>query len=273
MLWGAYRQVRPSRPPYPLLFQANLESVPNTRKILTAVEWAAVRSWPALETTDIDGWLWRYASGGSQRANSVAALAFTGTNVERAIEAAEQRYRARGAPSRFTISEISVPGDLDARLERLGYARSDDHLTMVKDVSAAAAMPAGVELLAAPDPGWMAVYLTGLSADRKAAAPAILAGLPAQRAFLACRREGTVAASGLTIADGALASVQCMATLPAARRQGCAQTILRAIEAQAAASACRHLYLQAEAANVAAIALYAGFGFHVAGRYHLRWKR
>ena len=46
--------------------------------------------------------------------------------------------------------------------------------------------------------------------------------------------------------------------------------VLRAIEAQAAARGCRHLYLQAEAANVAAIALYEGFGFHVAGRYHLR---
>ena len=247
--------------------------MPNTRKILTDVEWAAVRSWPALETADIHGWLWRYASGGSQRANSVAALAFTGTNVERAIDDAEQRYRARGAPSRFTLSEIAVPGDLDARLERRGYARGDDHLTMVKEVSAAAAKPASVEISAAPDPAWMAVYLTGLSADRKAAAPAILAGLPAQRAFLSCRREVAVVASGLTIADGDLASVQCMATLPAARRKGCAHAVLRAIEAQAAARACRYLDPQAEAANVAAIGLYESFGFHVAGRYHLRTKR
>jgi hypothetical protein len=31
---------------------------------LAEIEAAAVRSWPALETADVDGWLWRYASGG-----------------------------------------------------------------------------------------------------------------------------------------------------------------------------------------------------------------
>lgn len=246
--------------------------MPTSRDTLIAIEWAAVRSWPALETADIDGWLWRYASGGSQRANSVAALAFAGTNVETAIEEAERRYRAKGAPCRFTVSEVSTPVGLDARLDRRGYRRSDDHLTMAKDVAAAAPMPGGVELSFEATPEWMSVYLTGLSADRKAVAPAILAGLPAQRSFLSCRREGAVVGSGLTVADGAFASVQCMATLPAARRQGCAQAVLGAIEAQAAARGCRQLYLQAEAANVAAIALYERFGFHVAGRYHLRMK-
>jgi ribosomal protein S18 acetylase RimI-like enzyme len=33
------------------------------------------------------------------------------------------------------------------------------------------------------------------------------------------------------------------------------------------------LYLQAEAANTAALALYRAFGFRLAGRYHMRSKR
>ena len=98
--------------------------MPTSRDTLLAIEQAAVRSWPALETADIDGWLWRYASGGSQRANSVAALAFTGRDVETAIDEAERRYRAKGAPCRFTISEVSEPGDLDARLERRSAIRA-----------------------------------------------------------------------------------------------------------------------------------------------------
>ena len=111
-----------------------------------------------------------------------------------------------------------------------------------------------------------------MSADRKAIAPTILAGLPTPRTFLACRRAGSVVGSGLTIPDGELASVQCMATLASARRQGCARVVLRAIEAQAAARGCRHLYLQTECANVAAVALYESFGFRVAGRYHIRTR-
>jgi ribosomal protein S18 acetylase RimI-like enzyme len=246
--------------------------VPISRETLIAIEQAAVRSWPALETADIDGWLWRYAGGGSQRANSIAALAFTGPRVDAAIAEAERRYRVRGAPCRFTIADVSEPGDLDRRLEALGYARSEDHVTMAKEVAPAATMPGDVELSRDPTPAWLAVYLSGLSADRKAIAPTILSGLPARRTYLACRRAGPVVGSGLTIADGELASVQCMATLATARRQGCALAVLRAIEALAADQGCRHLYLQAECANTAAIALYDRFGIRVAGRYHLRSK-
>ena len=46
------------------------------RERLLAIERAAVRAWPAGETRDVDGWLWRYSGGGSQRANSVSALAY-----------------------------------------------------------------------------------------------------------------------------------------------------------------------------------------------------
>ena len=52
--------------------------VPLSREKLVAIERAAVAAWPALQTADVDGWLWRYSGGGSQRANSVSALAFLG---------------------------------------------------------------------------------------------------------------------------------------------------------------------------------------------------
>jgi ribosomal protein S18 acetylase RimI-like enzyme len=74
------------------------------------------------------------------------------------------------------------------------------------------------------------------------------------------------------VRDGDLASVQCMATAPAARRGGCARAVLSAVEAWAAGQGCTHLYLQVESVNVGAIALYEAFGFRVAGRYHLRMK-
>jgi ribosomal protein S18 acetylase RimI-like enzyme len=244
----------------------------DARHLLAQIEAAAVRSWPALETADIGGWLWRYASGGSLRANSVATLAFHAADFDAAVHEAELRYRYRAAPCRFTITEASLPTDIDARLAALGYERGDPHVTMAKPV--AAAMPASGDVLvsAAPTPEWLAVYLAGLPPDRHAAAPAILAGLPPRRAFLSCRRDGVVVGSGLSVADGLLASVQCMATRGEVRRQGCARSVLSAIEAWAAAQGCTHLYLQAEAANAPALALYEAAGFRVAGRYHVRVK-
>jgi GNAT superfamily N-acetyltransferase len=243
-----------------------------SRPHLAAIEAAAVRSWPALETADVEGWLWRYASGGSFRANSVSALAFGGNDVERAVRDVEHRYRAKGAPCRFTISEVCRPADLDGRLAAMGYDRGEDHATMAKEIAPATRAPAGVELSAEPTPEWLPVYLAGLSPSRREIAPAILAGLPARRCYFSCRRAGRVVGSGLSIADGSLASVQCMATIEGFRRQGSAQAILSAVEAWAAAQGCTHLYLQAEAANTPAMTLYEGFGFRMAGRYHLRTK-
>ncbi len=244
----------------------------SAREQLAAIEAAAVRSWPALETADIEGWLWRYASGGSLRANSVSALAFHGGNLAGAVADVERRYRAKGAPCRFNITEVGAPSDLDARLAGMGYQRGEPHNTMAKAIAATTHSPADVELAPDPTPEWLPVYLTGLSPDRRAVAPAILAGIPRQRCFFSCRRAGLVVGSGLSVADGPLASIQCMATLASARRQGCAQAVLAAIEAWAAAQGCTHLYLQVEATNVGAVALYESFGFAIAGRYHQRVK-
>jgi hypothetical protein len=63
---------------------------PVSRAQLARIEAAAARAWPALETADIDCWLWRYASGGSLRANSVSTLAFHGTDA--AVREAGRRY-------------------------------------------------------------------------------------------------------------------------------------------------------------------------------------
>jgi GNAT superfamily N-acetyltransferase len=143
---------------------------------------------------------------------------------------------------------------------------------MAKAIVGAPAAPADVGLSADAAPEWVAVYLAGLAPNRRQVAPAILAGLPVRRSYFSCRRAGIVVSSGLSIADGSLASVQCMATLASARRLGCARSVLSAIEAWAAGEDCTHLYLQAEAANTGAIALYESAGFRVAGHYHVRTK-
>ncbi|MFM9847753.1 MAG: GNAT family N-acetyltransferase [Hyphomicrobiaceae bacterium] len=241
-----------------------------SRARLLAIEEAAVRSWPALQRMPIDGWLWRCTSGGSVRANTVATLAFSGADVEAAIDDVERLYRAAGVPSRFAVSEVSAPSDLDQRLAARGYQRGDDHVTMAKSVSACAVPPDTVALGAERTPEWMTVYLSGLTEDRRGVAPRILAGLPSHRMYFACLRQGRIATSGLSIADGQFASVQCMATAQEAQRQGGARAVLAAIEAWAAAQGCTTLYLQTGADNDGARALYRACGFDLAGYYHTR---
>ncbi len=204
------------------------------------------------------------------RANTVATLAFSGADVEAAIDKAECLYRTAGAPPRFTVSEVSAPSDLDQRLAARGYERGDDHVTLVKSASSCAMPSDAIALGSEPTPEWMAVYLSGLTEDRRGVAPRILAGLPPHSRYFACLREGRAVTSGLSIADGQFASVQCMATAQGTQRQGGARSVLAAIESWAAAQGCTTLYLQTGADNAAAQALYRGCGFALAGRYHTR---
>ena len=104
---------------------------------LLAIEKAAVRGWPARETEAIDGWIARASTGASVRGNSVAALDWTGTDLAAATARVTQFYRLRRQKPLFTVSDASVPAELDAVLAGMGWRRGDDHVTMAKDVGPA----------------------------------------------------------------------------------------------------------------------------------------
>jgi GNAT superfamily N-acetyltransferase len=244
---------------------------------LLRIEQAAVRSWPALESCAFDGWMLRVSSGGSIRANSVSTLDYSGDDLARSIAEVVTFYRARAACPRFTITDVSKPADLDAALAALGWTRQADHVTMTKAIGPAAAAPSVVPPSPVtvvrhlvPTADWYRVYLDGLSDDRRVVAPKLVEGVPEPRCFFSAMRDGRVVASGLSVLDGAMASVQCMATLPQARRGGAARAVLAAIEAFAREGGASQLYLQAEAGNHAALTLYRSVGFAVAGHYHMR---
>ncbi len=238
--------------------------------LLARIEAAVVRGWPAADTEVIDGWLARSTSGGSLRANTAAAFAYAGADLDRSIDRVVAFYRARGAVPRFIVSQASQPAGLDESLARRGFVRSRDGITMAKPVAAAPRSPLSVSRRDSPDDAWFAVYLQGLTDDRRAVAPGIVARVPHPRAFFSAIRCGTVIGSGLSVLDGALASVQCMASLAGARRSGAATAVLAAIEAHAVVQGARWLYLQTEPGNIAAVTLYATYGFTVLGPYHTR---
>ena len=241
-----------------------------------AIERAIVRGWPALEAATIDGWIARWSSGGSVRGNSVAALDFSGVDFDRALASVVSFYRERGGIPRFTIANVAAPSDLDAELERRGWQRQGDYVTLVKDLAnpdagADASTPTiRVVTHAAPTPAWSDIYLAGLSPDRRGIALRLVDGASAPRVFYSALRNETVIASGLSVLDGPLASVQCMSTTAVARRTGAAIAILAAIEQTARAHGVQRLYLQTDAANAVAISVYARFGFWLGGGYHTR---
>jgi N-acetylglutamate synthase len=229
---------------------------------LRALERLHVRAWPAFETARVDGWLWRFSGGGSQRANSASTIDFSGGDPAAALDRVEVLYRAKGMPAQVQVCDASVPEGLDDLLRARGYGRGDTTLTMVKAITPMAAPP-DVEIAASAGADWREVYLGAITESRRKVNARIIETIPEPRAFFACRRDGSVISTALGVADasGERAIIECMATRAEARRQGGAQAVLRALERWAGEQGARSLGLQVVAANAPALALYRGLGF------------
>ena len=240
-----------------------------SRDTLSAIERAAVRAWPALETGSIDGWLWRYSGGGSQRANSVSPLAFTGTDAEAAIDEAERRYRARGIAPMFQVCDVCAPADLESRLQARGYRVREPCTTLAKQI-APRALPPDVEVGTAMTEAWLSVYLAGITESRRRTAPAILAGVPAPRALLLLRLDGEPASVALGVVAHGVVVAECVATLARFRRRGASARIMTALEAWGAKEGATVAALQAVAENAPAQALYASLDYRQVSGYHYR---
>jgi N-acetylglutamate synthase len=238
------------------------------RQLLLAIERAGVMAWPAGETAVIDGWLWRFANGGSQRANSVSTLDYSGTDLDQSIADVEQRYRARGARPLFQVCDVTSPGDLGQRLQRRGYSDRDRCTTLVSAVSTEATLvDAGFEVLDHATAAWTACYTSVITPDRRRTAPDILARVPPGSGFCCVKRNGQIVATALGVTHAGVTIAECVATLASARGQGAAAAVMRGLAVWGARQGAHTIALQAVAANHPAQALYRSLGYRLAGHY------
>jgi ribosomal protein S18 acetylase RimI-like enzyme len=131
-----------------------------------------------------------------------------------------------------------------------------------------------VTLSAAPDDSFEAVFTASAGGNLADARERLetLARIPAPARFARLDIGGEPAALGASAVEGEWAGVFGMRTAPEHRRKGLARRILRALLAEADALGASQAYLQVEADNAPAIALYEreGFGAAYAYRYWLK---
>lgn len=202
------------------------------------------------------------------RSNACWPLSAPDRDVEAAIDAAEAWFLAHDLPPRFKLTDgATAPEDLAERLARRGYADCKTTLVMVGP-ALGKADPA-VTLFEAPDATFETVFTASAGGNLADARERLetLGRIPPPARFARLDVDGEYAAIGASAVDGAWAGIFGMRTAPDHRRKGLARRILRALLAEAAALGASQAYLQVEADNAPAIALYALEGFRPAYNY------
>jgi N-acetylglutamate synthase len=208
-----------------------------------------------------DGWLLRLFPGKARRARSVNAVYRSTLPLDEKIAYCERLFRAAELPLLFRMTPFCEPADLDAELERRGYARFDETAVESTPIAPEHLRDSAAEVL--PLPEWVEAVgkLRGSSREHVAAHLARLGGMPLAMRGLALRAGGRIVATGLAIVEDEWAGLFDIITHAQSRREGHARRIVQGLLRHGWELGARHAYLQVQADNVAARRLYTQFGF------------
>jgi ribosomal protein S18 acetylase RimI-like enzyme len=236
----------------------------------------AARALPAEHAEVVDGWWLRHAASRAWWTGTVLPHRDAGPgDLEARVATAEAFYAERGGAARFQISPGACPDGLDVLLAERGYRReSPMSLQQAPVTGVLGAAPTGslrVEVDDRPTPAWFEVWQAvhdhggGARAEQD-----MLDRVDGPSAFARAMAGDEIVAVARAVADTGWVGVFSMATLPAARGQGAARTVLAALAAWAGAHGADRMYLQVEHDNAPALRLYHRAGFREVCGYHYR---
>lgn len=223
---------------------------------------------PPQKQEEIAGWLIGLDDGTVGRSHSAAPLSHVNPDAT-ALAAIETRYRAAGRKPIFRLPVIDSFEPVRASLASGGYTASKRTFVMIGSIPAMAAHadPQGVALADAPGQSWADVFLgEGFDPVDGASRLAILRRSN-ESVFAAIEADGRVAAVGSACFSHGWCGVHGMRTAPAYRGQRMASRILAALAQEARRRGVPRVYLQVEAGNTRAQALYGRAGFTAAWAY------
>lgn len=242
----------------------------NTDDLSWRVEEACLAAWPAAENRLADGWRFRRSGGTTKRTNS-ANPTLKASKDSKIIAEAERFYRARGQTCIFRIP--SIANALDGELEKVGYRREGETLTLLANGIAVKEGPHDVTLTAKPTPEWLAARhrLNVSVRSDQGIYDHMLSLITSPQCFAAVHHEAEIAAVAYGVSHQGLLVLESVVTDKRLRNQGLGRSAVSALmrwaEKAGAAQAC----LQVVADNTPAIALYRRLGFtEELYRYHYR---
>ncbi|NUV62334.1 GNAT family N-acetyltransferase [Streptomyces sp. CAI-85] len=239
----------------------------------------AARAWRPVESERLGDWELRAASGFTRRANSVLPIGDPGLPLDAALDAVRRWYAARGLPA-YAQTATGAEGTLEllcGELERRGWVREvtaelwigalaplADTAAPDADASVSSAPP--VVLARSADEAWLSRY------QRKGVSEVALEVLGSGPSVWFATVPGASgeapAAIGRCVVDGRWAGFAAVEVDPAQRRRGLATTVMAALARRALDEGASAAWLQVEADNAGARALYGRLGLAAHHAYH-----
>lgn len=234
----------------------------------------ALNGWPAPQTLFYDGWVLRFASGYTRRANSVNPLYPSSLPLDEKIATCERLYADQGLPTIFKLTSQSQPAGLEEALTERGYLMEAPTVVQTLSLAGSGSFPipngfVGSEHLTEK---WFSTYAALSGTDEKY--------LPAMRQVLslialphhfAMIMEGELpVACGLLVRQGEFVGFYDVVVAREARRRGYGRRLMQGLLGMGQLGGARTAYLQVMLNNPAALALYANLGFREQYRYWYR---
>ncbi len=242
--------------------------------LLSRIEDASLNASAPPQQRWVDGWLVRYSPGKAKRARCINALSVGRLTLEQRLAACQAVYDEHRLPMVLRVTPFTQPPTLDEALQTLGYQAFDDTRVMLRTVPFTAA--AASEVIDISEIKLKAfAHIVGEFRD---SAPASIVAhaqrlesspVPYQGHILR-DAEQQVLACALSAPEGDRVGLYDVFTAPAARGRGLSRRLCTHVLQQAAARGARVAYLQVDADNHAARAVYGRLGFTDAYSYHYR---
>jgi RimJ/RimL family protein N-acetyltransferase len=232
------------------------------------IEELASRAWPAAEAHRADGWLLRHTPALTRRRSNSALPLDDPDALDPSV--VEAFYARRGGRPLVQVAPAEHHARLDSVLARRGWSveGATDVLVAPVDDVLERMRPGEVAIRSRADAQWIGAWAACEGrADADEHRREVLARIEPAAAY-ALARDG--AGVGLCVCERGWAGLFGIATARHARRRGVAQAVVHALSRWAADRGAQRLYLQVEADNAPAHALYARAGFTRSHSYHYR---
>jgi ribosomal protein S18 acetylase RimI-like enzyme len=236
-------------------------------------EAAGFRAWPAAAVHYDGTWVIRLTAGHpAKRLNSVNPLDRGDVaSITERVARAGRRFESYGRPLTFRVSPLAG-SELSAWFDGEGWSRFDDSLVMSMPL-VEAQVDEAIDQIPLKDIGRFvsaSLEVQGADASLRAGLSEIIGAIQPQTGLFAMERGNEPLASLICVHDGDLAGLFEIATRAGERRQGHGRKLVLSALKWARLRGARQAWLQVEAANEPALALYRSLGFTEVYRYHYR---